>query len=303
MMPSLVTTVKLIPASHFSIEQLTAIYNQTRVDYMVPMPMNVARLAEYIHTYDVDLEHSFVAMRDDELRGVAMLGVREDRAWLTRLGVIPHTRRCGIGEALAAGLIEEAERLGLRFDMLEVIKNNVPAHSLFLKLGFYEVGELLILRRAPFGSHPPDPVVAEAERLDRADALDLVGRDRGTQPWTNQSESLYNAQEVSGLRLMLADGSRGWLVYQRQKFLLTRFIYKTESGDPVQMAYAFLSHLHNQYPRLDTHIENVQVGDPHLPAFYRMGYVESFRRIEMWRGSPPGSLVRDGKFPANPIWG
>lgn len=288
MKPSTAAGIKLISANRFSIEELTAIYNQTRVDYMVPMPMNAARLAEYIFTYDVDLDHSLVAMQGDDLRGVAMLGVRKDRAWLTRLGVIPSTRRGGVGEALTRGIIEEAEQLGIHFHMLEVIKNNVPAHTLFLKLGYYEVGELLILRRSP--APPPDLVVADARRLDRGEALILVGHHRGTQPWTNQSESLFNAQEVSGLRLTLADGTRGWLVYQRQKFTLTRFIYKTEMGDPVRLAYAFLSHLHHQYPRLDTHIENIQVNDPHLPAFYQMGYVESFRRIEMWKGDPPPSL-------------
>lgn len=281
--------IKLLPASDFTLAELTGIYNQTRVDYMVPMPMNAARLAEYISTYDVSLKNSLVAKQGDELRGVAMLGVRPDRAWITRLGVIPTTRRTGVGEALTVGLLEQAERLKLNFDMLEVIKNNTPAHTLFRKLGFYEVGELLVLRRSPI--LPPDPVVAEAERLDRAEALILVGRNRGTQPWTNQSESLLNAQEVSGLHVTLVDGSRGWLVYQRQKFTLTRFIYKTEVGDPVKVAYAFLSHLHQQYPRLDTQLENIQVNDPHLPAFYKMGYVESFRRIEMWKGTPPASLV------------
>ena len=83
--------IRLVPASQFTIEQLTAIYNQTRVDYMVPMPMNVARLAEYIATYDVDLDHSLVAMQGSELLGVAMLGMREGRAWITRLGVLPNT--------------------------------------------------------------------------------------------------------------------------------------------------------------------------------------------------------------------
>lgn len=281
---------KLIPASEFTLDELTGIYNQTRVDYMVPMPMNAARLAEYISVYNVDLEHSLVAMQENDLRGVAMLGVREGRAWITRLGVIPTTRRSGVGEALMVGLLEQAEKLNIQFDMLEVIKNNTPAHTLFLKLGFYEIGELLVLRRSPV-IPPTDPVVADAQRLDRHEALTLVGRDRGTQPWTNQSESLFNAREVSGLHLTLADGSRGWLVYQRQKFTLTRFIYKTEVGDPVKLAYAFLSHLHHQYPRLDTHLENIQINDPHLPAFYQMGYVESFRRIEMWRGTPPRSLT------------
>ncbi len=290
MKPIIAVDVKLIPASEFTLDELTGIYNQTRVDYMVPMPMNAARLAEYISVYDVDLEHSLVAMQENDLRGVAMLGVREGRAWITRLGVIPTTRRSGVGEALMVGLLEQAEKLNIQFDMLEVIKNNTPAHTLFLKLGFYEIGELLVLRRSPV-IPPTDPVVADAQRLDRHEALTLVGRDRGTQPWTNQSESLFNAQEVSGLHLTLADGSRGWLVYQRQKFTLTRFIYKTEVGDPVKLAYAFLSHLHHQYPRLDTHLENIQINDPHLPAFYQMGYVESFRRIEMWRGIPPRNLI------------
>jgi len=283
--------IKLIPASQFTYEQLTAIYNQTRVDYMVPMPMNAARLAEYAATYDVKLEHSLVATtQDGEMLGVIMMGIRKGRMWITRLGVLPNTRRGGIGNALFGGLIERATQLGINFHMLEVIKNNEPAHQLFLKYGFYEVGELLVLRRSPL-TQQQDPIVADAQRMDRIDSLVLVGHDRGTQPWTNQSESLFNANEVSGIRITLVDGSRGWLVYQRQKFLLTRFAFKTEAGDPEKVAYALLSHLHHQYPRLDTQIENIQINDPHLPAFYNMGYIESFRRIEMWHGTPPPSLT------------
>jgi ribosomal protein S18 acetylase RimI-like enzyme len=286
------TAIKLVPVSRFNDEQLAAIYNQTRVDYMVPMPMNAARLAEYVKTYDVSREHSMVAQtQDGEMLGVNMLGLREGRAWITRLGVIPNTRRHGVGRLLMESLMQNAAGHSIHFLMLEVIKNNTPAHQLFLKLGFYEVGELLVLRRSP-STPPVDPIVADAQRMDRTDSLVLVGRDRGTQPWTNQSESLFNAFEVSGLRLTLADGSRGWMVYQRQKFLLTRFAFKTEVGDPAIVAYALLSHLHNQYPRLDTQIENIQINDPHLPAFYKMGYVESFRRIEMWHGTPPASLMK-----------
>lgn len=283
-------SIKLLPASHFTVDQLTALYNQTRVDYMVPMPMNAARLAEYIKTYDVSLDYSLVAKQDNDVLGLSMLGVRKDRTWITRLGVLPSTRRQGAGQALVEGLLNQTIRLQIPFCMLEVIKHNTPAHTLFLKLGFREVGELMVLRRSPT-SPPPDPIVADAERLELVEALDLVARNRGTQPWTNQSETLNNARDVSGLRVTLADGSRGWLVYQRQKFTLTRFAYKTEAGDPVKVALAFLSHLHYMYPRLDTQLENIQVNDPHLPAFYQMGYVESFRRIEMWWGTPPPSLL------------
>lgn len=165
--------------------------------------------------------------------------------------------------------------------MLEVIKNNTGTSVVF-ETGVSEVGELLILRRPPWPQRF-EPVIADARRLERYEALDLVGYNRGTQPSTNQSKSLRSWRRYLGLYLTLPDGSRGWIAYQREKFTLTHFIYKTEEGDPAQVAYAFLSHLHHQYPRLDTHIENTQVNDPHLPAFYKMWDTsKSFRRIEMW---------------------
>ncbi|GAB4501805.1 MAG: hypothetical protein Fur0035_13490 [Anaerolineales bacterium] len=290
MFPAAEDEIQLIAASQFSLEQLTAIYNQSRVDYIIPMPMSAARLQEYIATYDVSLPHSLVAATaSGEMLGVAMLGVRKNRAWLTRLGVLPATRRHGTGRALMEGLLRQADSLGLRFSMLEVIKNNTPAHQLFLKLGFQEQGELLILRRSPT-IPPPTPLIADAERLERLDALSLLSRARGLRPWTNQPETFFNLPDVSGLHVTLPDGSRGWLVYQRQKFTLTRFFFQTEAGDPALVARAFLTHLHHQYPRLDTHIENIRAADPHLPAFYEMGYLEAFRRIEMWRGDLPPSL-------------
>lgn len=282
----LLSPVQLIPASRFSIPELVALYNQTRIDYLIPMPMNARRLAEYITAYDVSLEESLVAVQGEEVLGLGMLGLRSGRAWITRLGVLPTTRRRGIGEALMHGLLENAARRGIDFVMLEVIKNNLPAYNLFVKLGFQEIRELLVLRRSPV-LKPPDPIVASAERLEADDARRLLRRRRLLAPWTNQNETFYNIENVAGLQMTLADDSRGWLVYQRQQFTLTRFAYHTESGDPSQMGYAFLSHLHHQYPRLDTLVENIPLNDPHLPAFFQMGYLEAFRRIEMWLGQPP----------------
>ena len=50
-----------------------------------------------------------------------------------------------------------------------------------------------------------------------------------------------------------------------------------------QVAKAMLANLHNQFPILDTHVENITVDDPHLPAFEELGYLDAFRRIEMYR--------------------
>lgn len=75
--------------------------------------MNVARLADYVHLYDIDLDHSYVTLQGEEMLGAAMLGVRHGRAWITRLGVVPTTRRHGAGYMLVKALIAAADSLHL----------------------------------------------------------------------------------------------------------------------------------------------------------------------------------------------
>ena len=145
-------TIELIPAERFSMQELTELYNQTRVDYLVPMPMNADRLAEYVHDFDIDLTHSCVACAaDGQPLGLSMLGVRREKAWITRLGVLPASRRTGAGSALIDFMLAGAASLGLKETDLEVIKNNAPAYNLFLSKGFIETSEYLVMRRAP---HP-----------------------------------------------------------------------------------------------------------------------------------------------------
>ena len=284
--PATVPTGKLtlVPASRYSIEQLTAAYNQTRVDYLVPMPMNTARLTEYIDLYDVDLDQSLVALDEERMLGLAMLGVRADRGWVTRLGVLPADRRQGTGQALAEGLLRNAAALGLPRVMLEVIRHNEPAYNLFRKLGFYEVGELVVLRR------PPGPLVetppGTATWLERDPALELTCRIPGRQPWTNQCESLSNAPDVLGLIVDLPDEGRGSLIFRRQKFMLSHYLLRTERGDPARVAQALFAHLHQRFTELDAHVENIFGLDPHLSAFSLAGYVDAFWRMELWRDDP-----------------
>jgi len=83
-------TLEVVAADSYSLQELTNLYNQTRVDYLVPMPMNADRLSEYVHDFDVDLHHSCVARKPDgEVLGLSMLGFRHGVAWITRLGILP----------------------------------------------------------------------------------------------------------------------------------------------------------------------------------------------------------------------
>ena len=158
----------IVPASNFTFAELTEAYNQTRVDYLVPMPMNTTRLMEYAHVYDISLEHSAVARQGDLLYGLGMLGVREKRAWITRLGVLPNGRRRGTGSALMERLLSEAKRSAAEYTWLEVIKGNDPAYHLFKNYQFEETRELIVARRPP----TPDINQEILERIANITVLD-----------------------------------------------------------------------------------------------------------------------------------
>ena len=272
--------IELLPAAQFTIEELADLYNQTRVDYLIPMPMNPARLAEYVRDFDVALEYSWVARAEDgQVLGLCMLGVRPGLGWVTRLGVLPASRRGGTGEILADSVLASARQIQVRETHLEVIKDNLPAHRLFLKKGFKETGEYLVLRRAP--RSVGEPLGGCVEWLDREQALARLQTYPHHLTWVTALASMLNAPETEGLQVELPDGSVGWMVYRRHKFSFSHLIPHTEQGDPQEVCRQILLNLYTRYPRHDTYLENIGVDDPQLPAFLAMGYFENFRRIEM----------------------
>jgi CheY-like chemotaxis protein/GNAT superfamily N-acetyltransferase len=288
---------QVVPADRFTMEQLTDAYNQTRVDYMVPMPMSVARLVEYVNVYDVDIERSVVAMDGDQVLGLGMLGVRPGCTWITRLGVVPDRRRRGVGEAILLYLLAASERIGMGLTTLDVIRGNVPAHKLFLKWGFHETRELIILRRPPGPSSFASS--GQFRWLDKTEALKLADTRPRPLSWLNAVSSLANSDHVMGLTVTLPDGSHGWLVFQKKRFILTRLTIRTVRGDPVAVGRALFAQLYEKYPNMDSNMENVSTVNSHLLAFFEAGFVESFRRIEMYRVTHPAlahaaRLVRGG---------
>ena len=275
-------SVEIILADNFTIQELVDLYNQTRVDYLVPMPMNEERLAEYIRAFDIDLSASGVARAGDgQVLGLSMLGVRPPWAWITRLGVIPTIRRSGAGAALMDSMLAHAQALGMEETHLEVIRNNVPAHRLFLKKDFKEVDEYLVLRRAPHSV--PEPVQGSTTWLDREAALKTLETYPRHLTWITALDSMRNAPDLIGLWVELATGGAGWLVFRCHKFSLSHLVFHTEQGSPIQVGIQLLANLYTRYPRHDTYAENIQVEDPHLPALLGMGYFANFRRIEMRR--------------------
>jgi hypothetical protein len=242
--------------------------------------MNATRLRDYVETYDIDLDSSVVAVEGNEILGLAMLGIRKQRAWLTRLGVIRSKRRQGTGWRMVTHLLDQARHKEARCVIIEIIKNNVPAHSLFTQLGFRETRRLLVLRRPP-GPAQIIPPPAEVKTLGYPEALQLLTK-RNSQPsWIDEYESLLNAGNLAAFWTNLANGSQGWLVYQNTVFQLGRLVIQTEQGNPFQVGRVLLHHLHTVHPAQDTKTENLPADNPHWPAFKELGYLLMFDRIEM----------------------
>ncbi|HEX6384677.1 MAG TPA: GNAT family N-acetyltransferase [Anaerolineae bacterium] len=276
--------MELLPASRFTFEELTEAYNHTRVDYLVPMPMNVARLREYARVYDVDMESSCVAVDGDTMLGLGMLGVRQKRGWITRLGVLPSGRRQGIGTTITARLLEQAASRGVDTVWLEVIKGNLPALNLFDKFSFQATRQLIVARR------PPDPDVEDnllqkvkrVTSLNHEDAIVLLSHRQSRPNWLNETESMQNVRNLSALVVETHDGGRGWVTYHAGLLQLTRIVVEVTMGDPGDVTTTILHVLHQRYKRQDAVTENL-CDDEKWSGFQKAGYFDSFRRIEMNR--------------------
>ncbi|HSH05173.1 MAG TPA: GNAT family N-acetyltransferase [Anaerolineae bacterium] len=275
--------MEAISADQFTWAELTDLYNETRSDYIVPMPMSEKRLKAYAESYDVDLSASVVVRDEKQLLGLGMLGVRPKRSWITRLGVVPDGRRRGVGQMLMDGMSQSTAKLGLTTMWLEVIKNNDNAHRMFRRYGFVETRELLVIRRPPnlqLSEHRNESI-NQIVPLEAEETLHLLRHRRRRPNWLNQTESLENVPNLKGLLIETKNGECGWVAFDLGRFQLTHVYVEVTYGDPSYVAAVILQALHNQHPLKDTVIENVPTHDPMWPGFQRLGYFDAFRRIEM----------------------
>lgn len=300
--------MKLLPASDFTLQELTQAYNQTRTDYLIPMPMNPGRLQEYITLYDVDLNRSKVAIVGEKIVGLGMLGTRAGAGWITRLGVLPDGRRRGVGSTILCALLDDAKADGLPVVWLEVISGNDPAYQLFKKFNFRETRELIVARRPPTTARKMSAIkdARKVRYLQHEEVIELHCRRPNRENWLNSVESMRNVRRLvhtlnddeaefglqhelshlTGVEVEFQDGSSGWISYQATILQLKRISVEVVSGDPMRTTAGLLEIMHRLHSTQDAVIENIP-DDACWPGFKQAGYFEVFRRIEMRRDTPP----------------
>lgn len=203
--------ISLIPADRVPVAERAALMNAAYADYFVPMHLTADLVRSMDRFYDVDLPGSVVAYEDGEPVGTVLLSRREDRGWVSGVGVVPHDRRRGIGRCMMEAVLDRAQRDGLRTVTLEVIAQNAAARALYGVLGFALGRELLCWRR-PADADPlpvPGAMLAEAsvgDALVHCDAWSAEPR-----CWQLESRTLHRmAHRLRGYRLDLRGAAAGY---------------------------------------------------------------------------------------------
>ncbi|HYO88168.1 MAG TPA: GNAT family N-acetyltransferase [Candidatus Limnocylindrales bacterium] len=268
-------TLDLMPASTYSLEALTELYNRARADYLVPMPMTPDSMAAYVSHHDVVLDASLVAQVQSEPAGLALLGLRDDRAWITRMGVIREVRRSGVGRVLLDGLLDMAVNRGAASAQLEVIADNAIGQRLFRACGFEPVRRLLVLSRPP--GAPMDLTLVPDRLLNNAEARAVLESGTIGYPpsWVEEAPSLLQARRLAGIVV-----DQAALLYGDDGVMLSPVALCNADG---MTGPALLGALHSQWPMRPALKENVPEGHPQAEWFADAGYEPAFARLEMRR--------------------
>jgi GNAT superfamily N-acetyltransferase len=230
----------IVPADTLTLGELAALFTAGYEGYFTPIHVDEPTLRFMIDAWDIDLTRS----RAVPGVGVCNLGVREERAWIGGLGVVPAERRHGVGRALMDAVLDAAPPLVT----LEVIEQNEPAIKLYEDLGFERTRVLEVWSL-------PEPPLIEARSVEPAP---LGQRDL---PWQRADESLpaeYERYEVEGGAMLLRGGK----------------VLQLDARDEAA-AVALLS----RGTKLS--FVNVPEGEPASAALARLGGTLTLRQFEM----------------------
>lgn len=168
--------MRIISASEVSLEQLAAAFTEAFGGYFYPMTLSAEQLSRRVRFEHLDLQRSLLARdNDDELIGVALLGLRGEAAWVGGLGIVEKYRGRGLSHELMRALIDEARRFGSSLLTLEVLRQNHGAIRLYERAGMHIARDLCIYARphdapshsqvGPLREAPPGELLRHFHRL------------------------------------------------------------------------------------------------------------------------------------------
>jgi ribosomal protein S18 acetylase RimI-like enzyme len=262
-------------------EALVQALNAAYADYFTPIYLTVPSFRQLVSREDILPERSVAALCGDQIVGMGLLAVREARAWIGGLGVIPAFRRQGVGRQLMGALLGHAHRATCRRVQLEVITVNAPARALYLSLGFRQQRRLSVLFTGEGSSLPSPDAGLQVDDASPASLLHELPRFLAAPPpWQHEIDSMWAViDRVEGLaaRDRLGDllGLCLWSGDETQAGVMSLAGRSPETGA------ALLAALRRRVPQARLAYLNVPEDDPMLPVLLAAGFQETLAQYEM----------------------
>jgi len=250
-------SIELRSARSLSPVKRVELFNAAYEGYTVPFHLDEQQMAFMDNAFDLDLDASRIAYRDEEPVGLANLGLRGEDAWIGGVGVVSAARRSGVGEVLMCALHEQAREHGVRRVWLEVIVENTGARALYEKLGYEHVQDVEVWRLPGLEGEPAGREVPVAEAKGR------IPEKR--EPWQRSDGTLANYDDVRGL----VTDTGAMLFSVRSSAQLQQY-----AGEPESLLRALRTFG-------DVYILNLPADDPAAPVLRELGGSVVVRQHEM----------------------
>lgn len=176
-----------IPASNYSLTDLTNFLNEGFEDYFVPVQFTTTAFLNMLRKDGLDLSSSRVLMVEGQPGGIALIARRGWTSRLAAMGISKKMRGQGAGSWLMDELIKEACQREDREMVLEVIEQNEPAVKLYQKYGFQMVRRLIgCIRKEAKENQKSDLQETDLRRLGQL----IAQHGLPDLPWQVSSESV-----------------------------------------------------------------------------------------------------------------
>jgi ribosomal protein S18 acetylase RimI-like enzyme len=215
-MPAATQHITIVSAADYSLVALAEIFTRSFEAYFYPGTTSAQQLSRRVRLEQIDLAHSLVLVADDAPAGIALIALRDRRAWCAGFGIYAAARGRGLAHTLAAAMVERARSAEAREISLEVLTRNAPAIQVYQRAGLSIWRDLQILewrRPDPWAGGEPIMVRDEAPGalLDHFARLHLVAA-----AWQRDLPALLATEGLRGITVGPVAAPDGYLLYQGQ---------------------------------------------------------------------------------------
>ena len=143
----------------------TAALERAYAGYAAEVRFSEVGLAAFLLRHDIDTGRSPLWFSGDEPVAIALLGLREEDAWIGAFGVASSFRGRGLSHGFFEEVMAEARTAGVSHIELEVLEENLAARAVYERAGFLATREIKVLERAGRATASAESALVPAHEL------------------------------------------------------------------------------------------------------------------------------------------